>query len=608
MKKKHLILCAASSLLLMTSCSKSSDFSNPEGYKQVDGEAIQNAKEVFGVNFDPNHTWSSTNSGEVTIVANSSIEKVQVIAYVKDGVNEDNETVTSMYVLNEAELNGNTQVTLQYDAPSTTISLYAAFYADGQYFLREIDGNSVSLESTGRRALPEGVELPTGEFKIEVAEESYASQRGWNPGEKLYALSDYTTQKMSVPDYSDEFKTTFRAMVFSYFKNKAKNMPLVKSSGLYNDKVYPITTGDDPIIVSPVYKMDGRAQWGNEVYNSDFYYYYFKEEDLGDDPVAYIKSLPKYKAIQFNQVFGTNEDDIIKKRCSYALMYYGDGTPVVGETTGTFQFPKGYKIGFMLRAKTDFNNNTKNGELYADGRLNTEINNWGMFKNSAFGSTDPRGAWLSLEDKLLMCWESGADPDINDLILEVEGGVEGIVVIPETVYNVYTYCFEDSKVGDYDMNDVVIKAERINDTKVKYSVIACGAWDELYIMNINCDKITDNKEVHSLFGLTDTQHFINTEVGGQKYSPVSVTKTVDKHFSLTDPNTQPYIYNKTKGYEIHMAKQGETPHGIMIPNDFQYPKEKVCIKNGYLEFNNWGTNPVLSTDWYTKPVTEKVYK
>ena len=566
MKKKHLILCAASSLLLMTSCSKSSDFSTPPDYKQVDGEAIQNAKEVFGVNFDPNHTWSSTNSGEVTIVANSSIEKVQVIAYVKDGVNEDNETVTSMYVLNEAELNGNTQVTLQYDAPSTTISLYAAFFADGQYFLREIDGNSVTLESPGRRALPEGVELPTGEFKIEVAEESYASQRGWNPGEKLYALSDYTTQKMSVPDYSDEFKTTFRAMVFSYFKNKAKNMPLVKSSGLYNDKVYPITTGDDPIIVSPVYKMDGRAQWGNEVYNSDFYYYYFKEEDLGDDPVAYIKSLPKYKAIQFNQVFGTNEDDIIKKRCSYALMYYGDGTPVVGETTGTFQFPKGYKIGFT------------------------------------------RGAWLSLEDKLLMCWEAGADPDINDLILEVEGGVEGIVVIPETVYNVYTYCFEDSKVGDYDMNDVVIKAERINDTKVKYSVIACGAWDELYIMNINCDKITDNKEVHSLFGLTDTQHFINTEVGGQKYSPVSVTKTVDKHFSLTDPNTQPYIYNKTKGYEIYMAKQGETPHGIMIPNDFQYPKEKVCIKDGYLEFNNWGTNPVLSTDWYTKPVTEKVYQ
>ena len=95
---------------------------------------------------------------------------------------------------------------------------------------------------------------------------------------------------------------------------------------------------------------------------------------------------------------------------------------------------------------------------------------------------------------------------------------------------------------------------------------------------------------------------------GQKYNPVSVTKTVDKHFSLTDPNTQPYIYNKTKGYEIHMAKQGETPHGIMIPNDFQYPKEKVCIKDGYLEFNNWGTNPVLSTDWYTKPVTEKVYK
>jgi LruC domain-containing protein len=59
--------------------------------------------------------------------------------------------------------------------------------------------------------------------------------------------------------------------------------------------------------------------------------------------------------------------------------------------------------------------------------------------------------------------------------------------------------------------------------------------------------------------------------------------------------------------ERHISKQGEDPHGIMVPNDFQYPLEKVCIKDAYMEFNNWGLNPVLSTDWYTRPVDGKVY-
>jgi hypothetical protein len=50
--------------------------------------------------------------------------------------------------------------------------------------------------------------------------------------------------------------------------------------------------------------------------------------------------------------------------------------------------------------------------------------------------------------------------------MEVEGGIEGIIVIPEPVYNVYTYCFEDTQNGDYDLNDVIIKAKRLSTTKV----------------------------------------------------------------------------------------------------------------------------------------------
>ena len=114
--------------------------------------------------------------------------------------------------------------------------------------------------------------------------------------------------------------------------------------------------------------------------------------------------------------------------------------------------------------------------------------------------------------------------------------------------------------------------------------------------------------MHSLFGVSDTKTFINTENRGTSYPAVTVTKTVGAEFKLADPSTAPYIYDDTKGQEVKMSKIGEDPHGIMIPGDFKYPLEKVCIKNAYTEFNNWGQNSVTSTDWYTKPVSGKVYE
>ena len=53
--------------------------------------------------------------------------------------------------------------------------------------------------------------------------------------------------------------------------------------------------------------------------------------------------------------------------------------------------------------------------------------------------------------------------------------------------------------------------------------------------------------------------------------------------------------------------QGENPHAIMIPGDFKYPIERLCTNKAYSEFNNWGVEYIISTDWYRHPNTEKVY-
>ncbi len=581
--------------------------SHDDDYEAARNAVIkENVQRVFGTSFSPDHDWCTTESKSITISnIPSGVESVQLLLHIAE---DDGET--SVLTLNEAEVNGQAKVTLAYDLPKNNIGLYVAFLSNDDFRLVKVNGNDVSYAGARRvtRALTTDYPIPTTVPVIGEIVESYASQRGWIPGEKLYGMAeaDYASQKMVTPDYDDDFKEVFRALIFSYFKNgrSYNNLPLVKQSGVYNANAYPFTTGEEPIIVTPVYKRDGADKYGNETWNSDLYYYYYPSD--ANVTVEYLQSLPKYKAIPFKDCFGEKEDDVIQRKGSYALVYWGDGTPEIG-TEGSYTFPEGYKIGFMVRAKTTAEGGKKQGELYADGRLDNEINSYAScnFKSSKLGKDDPRAAWLSVNGKMLLAFESGTDSDFNDVILEVEGGIEPIITIPDIDPNVYTFCFEDTEIGDYDMNDVVIKASRLSDTRVQYSVVACGANDRLFIQGIEGRKINSSTEVHQMFG--KGIEFINTEKGSAKVAPVTEIVTVDKTFSFLDEATQPRIYDQKTKQTIRLATRGEDPHGIMIPYDFKYPLERVCVKNAYERFNEWGKNPIISTDWYKSPVAGNVY-
>lgn len=591
----------------------------PENNENAQENAQENAEKVFGTTFDPNQDWCSTLNGEVTIEVNETVTKVQILVEVCE-VNEDCPSYVSrnsMYVLNEANVNGESSVKLTYDAPKDNLGLWAVFYTkDNDYLVAKIHGQTVSIKDVitcaRTRTIYSDYVLPIGDFKISTIKDSYAAERNWVPGEKLYDLSDadYAQLKMNSDPYSPGFLEVMEKFIDDNFPNGRTydNREKVFATGCVNENSYPITTGDEPIIVTPVYKCDNPVLYGNEVYNSELYYYYFKDSDLANldenGKVAYLKALPKYKAIPLNQCFMMDgDDDIFKKYGSFALLYYGDGTPSIG-TKGTFKFEPGYKIGFMVRANTDWDEGKKKGEVYCDGRLNDKINkdrNYN-FSSSKLEATDPRAAWLTINKHLLLCWESGTDKDFNDIIMEVEGGIDGPNPPPVFDKMTYTFCFEDTWEGDYDMNDVVIKAVRENETTVSWSVIACGAYDELYIHNITED--LSQKEVHSLFGKQPKQ-FVNTVASDEKCAPYTFTVTVTKDYSLT--TARPYIYDATKEHAVYMSEAGQNPFGIMIPNNFKYPLEKISINKAYPLFNNWGENAILSTFWYWSPDLSKVY-
>ena len=537
-----------------------------------------NTEQVFGISFPYEQDWVSTSKGSIDVNLNG-YSKVLVLCS-SDSV---------MTILNSSEQSG----TIYFDVPNTYDNLYLAFVKEnGEYYYEKL--GDIKL----RRAQSVNYNLSENDLIVTGTVESFASQRNWLPGEVLYTTNILS---MNVDDYSSSFKDIFRDVIFNYFPNgkNYNNMSKIIRSGYYNENGYIITTGQGPIILSPVYKNDGGYQ---EIVNSDIYYYYFK----GDLSVEEIEALPKYKAIQVDEIYTNNNNGNIAKTKSYALVYWGDDIPEIGVTSGTYSFPENYKIGFMYRSKTTSDNKKKQGELYSDGRLNYNINNWGNFKTSKLSSTDPRMGWITVNNKSFLCIESGTDADINDLIIEVEGSFYPIIVIPgEYEQQFYTFCYEDTKFGDYDLNDVVLKGARLDDTHVEWTLMACGANDELFIYNIDSKHINNSIEVHKLFNKLPS-NFINTQKGDN--TPyIKDTVVVNKNYSFLNEDTQPFIINKSKNLAVKVSRKGEDPHAIMIPYDFKWPLERVCIKDAYLDFNNWGAKLIEETDWYKYPVEIKIY-
>ena len=257
------VICAA----VMASCSPTDYYQGPVDPTTEDvinnEEIIENAENMLGTTIDPNHDWCTTISGDVNITVDATVSKVQLLAQVCE-ISDDCPSYVSrngMVILNETEIDGPGTIKLHYDAPKENLGFYVAYTTNEGLMVSSVKDNTASIADIAKastRALE--YTLPTGEFKIAKAVESYASQRNWNSGELLYELSDadYKKMKMRSTEWTDEFKSQFEGIVDECFPNgrAENNLPKVKASGFYNEKSYITSTGEEPIIVTPVYKCD----------------------------------------------------------------------------------------------------------------------------------------------------------------------------------------------------------------------------------------------------------------------------------------------------------------------------------------------------------------
>lgn len=611
--KKNLFLVAAG-LLFFASCSKDMDLyvaHEPDAQDLIK----TNVEKIFG-NIDPTHDWCNTDYGQVNIQVDASVKKVQVLSRVQELLGDYSYEVTTdgLRLLNSAEPNGRTNFTLYYNVAKENQGIYVAFTTTDGYYVRKVENGSVSFsKSANARALRRESAALTTEYNVTMPAgfESYGSERGYfqdAQGNKITELL-YPVESLNAGtslSFSDDFKTTFESykLLFPNGRNE-DNYPKVIKSGFYNGDYYCEQKDPaKPVVVTPLYKADSGSKWGSEVYNSELYYYYFKEIPAGVNAEEYLASLPKYKALSFSDCFTNDEEGVLASYGSYILLYYGDGVPAAGETQGQIAFPEGTKIGFLIRANTNHDKGRKKGEVYGDGRLNNGINGDGNYNFSTprFERDAPRACWMKVEGRMILSWESGTDKDFNDVMVDVDG-IKPFNPPYDPYPEYFTFCCEDRQVGDYDLNDVVIRITRDSETKATFSIIACGAHDELYIKNLPCFQ---NREVHDFFGKTPAT-FINTELNAPHYAPYSEEVTVTAEFNvMTD--VWPVIENRTQGYDVKLSEPGEDPHAILIAGIMYYPLEMVCITEAFPDFLNWAHDKETYKNWYKNYYNSKVYE
>jgi uncharacterized protein YcfL len=408
------------------------------------------------------------------------------------------------------------------------------------------------------------------------------------------------------------------------------------------NKNYLIASGG-PITITPI-----QMNTTEGVYNSVYYYYFNPEVTKNmteEEEVNYIKALPKYKAIN-----GFYDKEFERKK-QYLLPYYGDGVPAAGATAVSVCIPEGYKIGFLNRKSLNPKwpnymtqnrepyNYCSNGCTYGDGRLNTEINhlkghyfsaidkgisqtsekiltNGNIQTQTIYGLTEngmkwnsPRVAIFSANDHAYMCFEDGADCTFGDMIIEITLGAKVENEVMTLFGEKYTMCFEDRlENADYDMNDVVLQAVRLNETKVQLSLIASGAYDELWIKGLD-GSILASKEVHQLFGYDKAEVFINTTKGGEYKDPIVEEFDIAKTQSISDFLKGITIKNESTDKTIAIpTKAGEPPYAIIVPVDFKYPIEKTSITEAYPDFIIWAKDATRPGNWYLKGVQGLIYE
>lgn len=592
---KRITYLAILALLGLSSCTQEFNYDPTQ-------EIQENAENIFGL-IDPNQDWRTTTSGTVTVTANaplSDIAKVQILT-------ESPFFNDQAKILAEAEVTAGQTVTLSYDAPrSNTRVIAACVDSNGKYYIQgfNIGDENVSFKSSStpvatRAAVitRSGSELPNISLDFNESFLSYNAERTikntgswansnwendrlWQPtGESSngWTISNSTIYRDATALSEDEATTLqdiFNASLLRNDRNgyngRRNNLDYINKSKVVNlFKNHLVSNGKAALTLCPVQLASTEAYW------CDIYYYYYKTEDVPagteNAEADYIKSLPKFKAIDINKErtdFSastgkpiTEGDDNFLRLHEYLLPFYGNASEFTAQpstlsnydytTDGTF-----YRISNLSGGTTHYiTNGAKDDDLKGAYTENIEEQLWQIFKHKTNGTF----MFYNVGSKKFL-WCNGTDGEV---------GRPEIKKISENSLQNYTFYITDSK---------------INPTESRTKVY-------LYTYNKNkCFKSDGGTKlgIGNKGSTNDTREWTFEEYSESYFGSVSPISDFNLPFDLFPgsiaPPSKPVSAIIPEGYRIGFMIRKDGGAEAEVSNGKPYTDKQGCLY-GYGELN-----------------------
>lgn len=282
-------------------------------------------------------------------------------------------------------------------------------------------------------------------------------------------------------------------------------------------------------------------------------------------------------------------------------------------------------IAVSIEDKT-YLNHDNNTPTYTHFK-NAVANGYGTDSQGAYGTT-ARG-----NGKTVLVSKGGANLKLDassDFEASEKGctpGYNGTPKTTETTYPVYSYAFEDTNGGDYDMNDVVLRVQEVvvdNVHKIKLTLVAVGAALDLNIRLYPAPSTRSESELAHYQGtptlltinnqqeahlMLNARQGVMTNTGDGARCPSQYT-LIDK--GNYDPAHLPLSIipvGKDERYEMRLAS-GLSPFGIIVPGNWKWPVEYVAITTAYnstdtskgnQSFAKFGEEVGSAKEWYNYP-------
>ena len=592
--KPGLLLAMGLSVATFVSCTHGENVYDNEAYFQ--NQAQQYAmkwQEKFGA-IDPEQNWNMATQAK----ANIAVPSGSTVNVYKNNPLFNQETAIGSFT-KSGEYN--------LDVPKSSASLY--------YETVNGDGTKTVRVST----------LENGVFNIGRSNASYAKTRG-SDGCNTTVGSSFDVEFDPYQDSNWAWlnkKATFYNLnnvatsVGSEWKVKDFRAILdVKDGkdGVFKEGVNNVTKWQSKLNFDIVYEMasDGpvtldlnfRKTSGND---QIAYFYYTGEKPNIDEVKKYIlvdnaaksdlikckewqdwtNSLSDWKDASSQITLSGANDENIYRGTRFNLVYFGAD----GNSSGTYTFPKGTKIGFCVIQ--NHNNQWNNFVRYSIPSLNEPSDKYVATFN--YGGT----TFLGFED-----WKNG-DYDLNDVLFFATGNFTPPTEIgpdPEQTPQWIIACEDLGSTEDYDFNDIVFGVtHKTGETTATITPMAAGGVYKAEIYYY--DQLIG--EIHELLGHTVKEDgkypMINT--GGTTDNGKTVqTINVPSDFTISEGMggfnikvTIPQEGEEATGLggqavRIWGTTKGNAPQMFMLEGTWKWPKEKQNIENAYPNFANWNSN------------------